>query len=298
MSVSPRLIKALLRLFAPLPLPVSHGVGALLGLALATFPGRVPDIARANIDGCFPSLPAPERRRLLRRTLIETGKTATEAGALWYGTRDRVLGLVRAVHGEAAVDAARAAGRGVIFAAPHLGAWELVGLYLAHRHGPVTSLYRPPREAELESTVRAARERFGARLVPAHAPGIRALYGALERGEAVGILPDQEPRRGSGVFAPFFGIPAKTMVLVPRLAARTGAAVFVAYAERLPYGRGYRVHFVPAPQTVGAGDPTTGAAALNRAVEACVAHHPAQYQWTYRRFRVRPPGEPRFYPRR
>jgi KDO2-lipid IV(A) lauroyltransferase len=144
--------------------------------------------------------------------------------------------------------------------------------------------------------MRATRERFGARLVSADNTGIRALYKALERGEMVAILPDQVPSARSGsVFAPFFGIPASTMVLLSRLAVKTGAPVMFAYAERLPRGRGYHLHFLPAPPDVNHGDLESSAATVNAMVEKCVRAAPDQYQWVYKRFRVRPAGDKAFY---
>jgi KDO2-lipid IV(A) lauroyltransferase len=109
------------------------------------------------------------------------------------------------------------------------------------------------------------------------------------------MLPDQDPGQGGGVFAPFFGISANSMVLLGRLARKTGAAVFFGYCERLPGTRGYRFHFLPAPAGIDDPDPQVAAAAMNRGVEACVRALPDQYQWSYRRFRNRPPGEAGIY---
>jgi KDO2-lipid IV(A) lauroyltransferase len=201
---------------------------------------------------------------------------------------------VREVRGWEQVEAAQAAGRGVIFLSPHLGAWELGSLYMA-RHYPVTALYRPLRVPGLDALVRAARERTGATLMPTDASGVRSLYRALERGETVGILPDQEPGSGGGIFAPFFGHPANTMVLVSRLASRSGAVVLFCVPERLPRGRGFRLNFTPAPAAVSAADLNRSVAAMNAGVEAWVRRLPAQYLWSYKRFKSRPEGEPRWY---
>jgi KDO2-lipid IV(A) lauroyltransferase len=109
----------------------------------------------------------------------------------------------------------------------------------------------------------------------------------------VGILPDQQPKQGEGEFAPLFGTPALTMVLLSRLAQRTGATVLFAFAERLQDGRGFRLHFLPAPPGVADPDLATAVAALNRGVEDCVRIAPAQYQWHYKRYSIRPPGDTR-----
>src|SRR6185312_11531816 len=114
--------------------------------------------------------------------------------------------------------------------------------------------------------------------------GARTLYKRLAAGGTVGILPDQKPRAGEGEFAPFFGRDALTMVLLPRLAARTGAAVLYAFAERLPQGAGYRIHILPAPDGLADADLGVACTALNRGVEACVDLAFSQYQWQYKRW--------------
>ncbi|QKT03397.1 lysophospholipid acyltransferase family protein [Ectothiorhodospiraceae bacterium 2226] len=290
-----RLISWALRALARLPLRAVHAVGAFGGWCLATFPNRQKRAARVNVDLCLPELPVVERRRLARRSLYETGKAGAEAAPLLLWEGARALELVREVRGEEHLQQAMDAGRGVLLAVPHLGCWEIVGLYCSPRY-PMTSLYRSLKVPELEEVVRGGRERLGARLVTADARGVRAAAHALKRGELVAILPDQDPRRGAGVFVPFFGVPAKTMVLLPRLVHRTGAAVVFAYAERLPRGAGYRLCFTPPAVAIAPdADIEAAAAAMNRGVEACVRALPEQYQWGYKRFRSRPPGETDFY---
>jgi KDO2-lipid IV(A) lauroyltransferase len=123
------------------------------------------------------------------------------------------------------------------------------------------------------------------------AAGVRVLFKRLTSGGVVGILPDQQPKAGEGEFAPFFDMPALTMVLLSRLAQRTGATVLFAFAERLPRGVGFRIHFLRAPEGIAAPDLPTAVAALNRGVEDCVRLAPEQYQWAYKRYSIRPPAE-------
>lgn len=289
-----RLIRSLLRVFAALPLPLAHAVGVAIGAGLMLVPNDLRRISRINIPLCLPGLTRAEQRALLRRSLIQAGKTMCEAGALWLWPRARLLSLVRAVSGEEHVRAALQRGRGLILATPHLGAWEMMGLY-SSAHYPLTSLYRPPRMKEMDALVRRGRERLGARLVPVDAGGVRALYQTLARGEVIGILPDQEPGAGNGLFAPLFGIEANTMALLPRLAIKTGAPVIFCYAERLSWGRGYHLHFIPAPSALHAPPVEHAVRVMNEGVEALVRRCPQQYQWGYKRFRTRPAGENPLY---
>ncbi|MGE3480102.1 MAG: lysophospholipid acyltransferase family protein [Gammaproteobacteria bacterium] len=290
------LIKFILWLGAAMPLRAVHVLGAAGGWALARLPSEARRVSRINIARCLPQMDAADRERLVFRSLIETGKTAAETGPLWRWDQRRIDSLVRGVEGESALDAALGAGRGAILAMPHLGAWELTALYSSLRHR-MTSLYRPPRLRGLDAMMTAARERFGATLVPADTAGVRALLKALRRGELLGILPDQEPGFGSGVFSPFFGRPAYTMTLLARLVQQTGAPVFISYAERLAAGAGFRLHFLPLMPVPGASVEEI-TAAVNTGIEACVRSLPQQYQWSYKRFKTRPAGETRFYTRR
>jgi KDO2-lipid IV(A) lauroyltransferase len=284
----------LLRLLSLLPLPLLHGIGVLLGQLFSLLPNRHRRTSLRNLELCFPEMSERERARLLVKSLQETGKTFMETALMWNGSRRRILGLVRQVAGEEYLTTALQRGKGVILAAPHLGSWELIGHYVAS-NAPITCLYKPPRNPAVERVMHRGRMHLGVELAPTDASGVRTLMRALKQGETVGILPDQEPIDGSGVFAPYFGIATNTMTLLSRLAAKSGATVLVVYAERLSWGRGYRLHFIPCGEAVNGSEPIPAATALNAAVEQAVRQTPAQYQWGYKRFRIRPEGEEPIY---
>ena len=290
-------VRRLFSLAGVLPLSVAHALGALIGWVAAFIPNRMRQVTRRNLELCFPHMSQHERRRLERQSLMETGKTLCEAPIFWRKPRQAVLDMVRETPGIEAVHQAHAEGRGIILLTPHFGAWELGGLYCSSLW-PMTILYKPPKQAALDAPIREGRARFGAAVVPTDASGVRALLRSLKNLEAVGILPDQEPTEGEGVFAPFLGHPALTMTLPMRLLARTRgeheARVFLTITERLPHGRGFRQHFMPAEPGMYSEDMTLAAAALNRGVEACLRIAPAQYQWSYKRFRQHPQGGDRY----
>ncbi|MDO8704838.1 MAG: lysophospholipid acyltransferase family protein [Sulfuricaulis sp.] len=288
-------LKLSFHLFAALPLPVAHAIGALLGRLFLVIPNTRRRTAEINLRLCFPEMSRGARQRLLRRNMIELGKSFTEIGPLWTRGEKNIRRLVRHVSGEDKLKKAMQRGQGLLLAIPHLGAWEMVNLYCSLRY-PFTALYRAPPMSQMGMLMRKARERFSARLVSTDNTGIRALYKALERGEVVAILPDQVPASRSGsVFAPFFNIPASTMVLLSRLAIKSEAPVVFGYAERLTRGRGYHLHFLPAPAAINHGNIESSAAAVNAMVEKCVRSTPEQYQWVYKRFRNRPGNEKPFY---
>jgi KDO2-lipid IV(A) lauroyltransferase len=289
-----QLIKFVLALSARLPLRLTHLLGSGLGKLLLHSDNQQRRVARINLQRCFPELDASQQERLLRENLSEIGKSLFESGHIWGVDKERFLGLVTEVHGAQHLQQALAKGKGAILAIPHLGNWEVVGLHCSSRH-PMTSLYRPPRVEEIDQFVRQSRERFGAKLVPTNAKGVRALYQALADNELVAILPDQDPRDKGGQFAPFFGIQANTMTLLSRLAHKSQATVLCSYAERLPNSRGFAIHFLPAPAEFYADDMETSVTALNQLMEQAIRRIPAQYQWGYKRFRTRPEGEKDFY---
>lgn len=257
---------------------------------LSLLPIATKRVTETNLQRAMPELSEVDRKFLIRSSLRETMKAGLELGHMWYGDLDAVTGRIRQVHGYELVEEAKRSGKGIIYAAPHLGSWELLGIYLSTL-GPMTTLYKPAKIAGLNELIANSRAKGGAKLVPTNRQGVVQLTKALKQGESTGILPDQQPKRDGGVFADFFGVPAFTMTLLPKLANRTGAVVLLAYAERLADGKGFDVHFQKADPDVYSDDGEVAAAGLNRSVEACVRHIPAQYQWEYKRFRKRPDAE-------
>ncbi|MCB2262631.1 MAG: lysophospholipid acyltransferase family protein [Candidatus Thiosymbion ectosymbiont of Robbea hypermnestra] len=280
-----------LRALSHLPLSLAHHLGTCIGWLMLKLPNRQRRNALINIRLCFPRLDGVHALAFRRRSFLEYGKTYSEIAYLWFRPVRQVLSLVRGVSGGELLR--RDDGRGVIVLSPHLGAWELTGLYLSAQ-GPTTTFYKP--QPMLDRLIREVRGRAGAELVPIDRRGIRELVQALGRGEYVGILPDQEPRVTPGsVFAPFFGVPALTMLLINRLARKTGARVIFLFAERLPRARGFHLHCLPTPVGIDSEDETIGATALNQGIENAVEVCPEQYLWAYKRFRKRPPGMPNLY---
>ncbi|MBB1125339.1 lysophospholipid acyltransferase family protein [Thiospirillum jenense] len=284
-------IHHLLRILARLPLAVLHQCGTVIGLLIHWLPNRQRRNTLINLALCFPELSDRQVVQLRRRSLIELGKTYFEIAYLWQRPVAEVFNLIHEVRGGELLHTNSP--HGLIVLSPHLGAWELAGLYLAAQR-PTTIFYKP--QQQFDAMIRRARHRTGATLAPISATGIRLLVKALAQGEAVGILPDQAPRTDKGaVFAPFFNVPAYTMLLVQRLAQRTGATVIFLFAERLNSAAGYRIHCLAAPSAINHADDQVAAAALNQGIENCIRHCPEQYLWNYRRFRERPAGWAKLY---
>jgi KDO2-lipid IV(A) lauroyltransferase len=286
------LLRTLLTVLGCLPLPVLHAAGWLLGELAWRLPTKQRKLTLRHLERCLPELAPEARRRLARRSLIESGKAVCEAPAIWFGPSWRVQRWISDETIRSAFRAAIAGGRGAIMLTPHLGCWELTHL-LASQIGPITVLYKPQKGA-INEVILAGRSRFpGSVPMPTDNGGVKAVLAALRRGEMVGILPDHDPPEGGGTFAPLFGIPAHTMDLIGKLASRTGAPVWYFVGERLSWGRGFRFHLSPAP--AGIYDPAQAAAALNAGLEACIRQKPDQYWWSYKRYRRRLPGQPDLY---
>ena len=292
--MGPRLVGWAMAALSTLPLRALHALGALLGEVAWLARTRARRISEINLALCLPERPDAERQRLARRSLRETGKTLTESAWLWCRPRAFVERHVVEVRGAELLERARESGRGVLAVTPHLGSWELCNLPFSPT-GDITYLYRPPRNPVVEPTLLAGRANLGGRPARLDPGGIRTVIAELRRAGTVGVLPDQEPDAGAGVFAPFFGVPALTMTLLARLAGRTDPTVLFVVSERLPRARGWRVHFVAAEPGIGDADKVRAATALNRSVERCVALCPEQYLWSYRRFRELPEGGRRPY---
>ena len=238
-----------------------------------------------------------------RASVGQAGMLVAELPRLWFGRRVPI-------HWDGAqhIDAALAQGSGMLFLTPHLGCFEITAQAYARRYGasglpgakPMTVLYRPPRQHWLLELVESARGRPGLATAPTTLAGVRQLIQALKAGEAVGLLPDQVPPDGLGVWAPFFGEPAYTMTLSARFARTPGTVVLVAWGERLSWGRGFRVHVQPLAEVLPeplAAEPAAIAAQFNRAMEVLVRRCPGQYLWGYDRYKEprgggRPPRAP------
>jgi Kdo2-lipid IVA lauroyltransferase/acyltransferase len=285
---------SLVRWLSRRPLWLLHRFGGFLGwLSHALSPSyRQRFRANAALAGVPAHASSP--------AIAEAGRLALELPFLWLRPADRPIGPALQMHGAELVEAAHAQGRGIVFLTPHLGCFEVTAQAIAERfaarHGPITVLYRPARQKWLRELMDGSRARPGLATAPATLAGVRQLIRALRRGEAVGLLPDQVPPEGMGVWAPFFGQPAYTMTLAARLVQQTGAVPLLVWGERLPRGAGYAVRFSAFDGTLpaDASAQAESAAVINRAMERLIMQCPQQYLWGYNRYkqpRALAPGE-------
>jgi KDO2-lipid IV(A) lauroyltransferase len=272
------MLSLVFRLLARLPLRGLHTLGAALGWAVFVASPTWRRRLRAH------AAQAGYGFADVRPAVAHIGRMVMELPRLWFGAPVPVEW-----ENFGCIDEAYAAGRGVLMLTPHLGCFEVAAQSMATRqlaaHGPLTVLFRPARKPWLAPLVAASRQRPGLAAVPTTLTGVRQMIKALREGRAVGLLPDQVPPEGMGVWAPFFGRPAYTMTLAARLALQTGAAVRIVWGERLPAGRGYRLHCrelqAPLPEVLEAA-----VAQLNAEMERIIRECPGQYLWSYARYKT------------
>lgn len=288
------LLTRILKLAGKLPLNVAQALGGFIGLLLWWFRTKSRHVTEINLGIAYPALPNDERQRLARESLKQTGQTIMEIPLMWEWPVERCLDLVREVEGEELLTRCREEGKGLILLAPHLGNWELAGLYFSSRY-KMAALYSPPHLPEFEDYMIRVRGRLGSELVRGDRRGLARLITLLREGGVAGILPDQSPRGKTNAYAPFFGMDVRTMTLVAKLLQKSGAAVLLTYAERLPNAEGFRIVIRECEAGMADTDPVIAATALNASVEQAVRAIPEQYQWEYKRMRHRPPGQPNPY---
>ncbi len=267
----------LFRLFSAMPLRLLHGMGWILGWLVFLSSGRYRRrfLANARLAGfAFAQV---------RGAVGHAGRTVAELPRLWMGAA-----VACEWDNDACVDRAYASGNGVVFLTPHLGCFEITAQGLAQRYGarfgPLTVLYRPARQAWLARLMLQARDRPGLNTAATNLAGVRQMIRALRNGHAVGLLPDQVPPDGMGLWTPFFGRDAYTMKLSARLAQQTGATVLLLWGERLPFGRGYRLHFRELRHPL-ADAPDAAVRQINQEMERLIRECPAQYLWGYARYK-------------
>ncbi len=276
-------MEALFKLLASLPLPLLHGLGALLGwIAYAFSPAyRRRFATHSHFAGYTPAQ--------VRRGIAHSGRMVAELPRLWLGAPVPI-----AWDGVELIDAAHATGKGIVFLTPHLGCFEVTAQAYAQRYAAagktITVLYRPARKAWLQNVVSQSRNRAGLAAAPATLSGVKTLVKALRNGQALGILPDQVPPLGLGVWSEFFGQSAYSMTLPARLAKQTGATIVLAWGERLSSGAGYCVHLRPFTENL-ADLPEQAATQINAAMERLVRECPQQYLWGYARYKQPRPDD-------
>ena len=288
-----RLLYLFARVIGMLPFALLQSLGKFTGFISYHLNNRETKVARRNMQFIYPNDSEPARDKKVKAIMQSTGQTVFETLAAWTRSRHNALKLINQVHGLEHFQQALAQGKGVLIASPHYGNWELLIHYVANL-APLSLVYGVPKKKIAADFLSMARNGHNLLMVPGEANAMRPLLRALHKGELVGITPDQQPKIGGGEFAPFFGHSALTLTLIAKLAQRSGAPVIFTYSERT--ANGYDVYFEPPDDVIADPDLRIALCAMNRHVQAIAERDFRQYQWTYKRFSIRPnPSDKKIY---
>lgn len=275
----------LFRLLSLLPLRLLHAIGWLIGQLAYLCSPVLRQRYRDNMQQAGIAFDKA------RPAIGHAGKMLAELPKIWLAKPQPVI---IGEHAKKLLDSVKHSPQGVLFFTPHIGCFELsaqaVSIYWDGARGPLTVLYRPSRNPKIAQWMKTVRDRFGVQAVPTDLSGVRTMLKSLRKGGSVGLLPDQVPPYGLGIWSPFFGKPAYTMTMAAKLIEQTNPIVMIARCERLPKGAGYEL-FMEMLEL----DPTVGTTRLvrqvNEAMERQIAIKPEQYMWGYDRYK-RPRGMP------
>lgn len=284
-----RLVLGFMWLLHFLPEKAIAAIGNAAGAAIFWLIPERRRVTRINLAKCFPAMGGQDRERLARAHFRIFARAFLERGVLWWAPAQRVRDLVRI---EGAENLRALAGRPVVVFAPHFEGLDAGGMRLSQDFA-MASMYARQKDRRFDRTLHEGRSRFGIRLL-SRQEGIRKAVRAVKEGLILYYLPDLDFGPKSSIFVPFFGVPAATVPGLSYIARITGASVVPCVTRMLP-GGGYVARLYPAWSDFPSGDDAADARRMNAFIEERVLEMPEQYHWLHKRFKTRPPGEPRFY---
>lgn len=276
-------MKLLIRLIACLSLESVRGLGAMLGRLLYRFNRQFRSHLKENLT--YADLYSEE---FAKRVAVQIGIQAIEAVWVLGRSHEDVIAKTRIDESSYKVfDELLTSGRPIVFLTPHIGCYEVAPMrvekeWLAGSDRKLAILYRMPKKKYLREIV--SRGRASSNIVPAPADlgGVRKIIKILRSGGLVGILPDQLPKNGEGVWADFFGKPAYTMTLPLRLMRQFKASAMMVRVEREKGG--WCIFCKVWDYELTGKD--CDAQAFNRLIEETILECPEQYLWSYHRYKV------------
>jgi KDO2-lipid IV(A) lauroyltransferase len=206
-------------------------------------------------------------------------------------TRENVAHWIR-YEGLENFKAAQSRGRGVLVATAHFGNWELSAFTHALMTSPMHVVVRPLDNPRIDAFIERRRSLSGNHIIEKK-NAAREILRALQAGDAVGILIDQNTAPEEGVFVDFFGTKACANAGFAKLAHHSGAAVVPGYALWSEQENRYVLHFDPEIEMTG--DVAADTQRIHSHLEQVIRRNPDQYLWIHRRWKTRPPGEPPLY---
>ncbi|WMS86007.1 lysophospholipid acyltransferase family protein [Pleionea litopenaei] len=281
------LLVSVFKLMSCLPFSWLRVIGKLFGRMAYFTNTRNTKVTRRNIELCFPELSRDTKETLVKNSAIHSSQCVLESAWVWFKSVDKILPKFEKVEGLEHFEAAKAAGKPVVFTGAHMGNWEALLNWVAQKT-PSAIAYKMPKNLAMDPIIRKSREKSGVKMITGNRAGVKQMFDCLLQGETFVILSDQRPGKKGGVFAPFFNLPALTMTIVQKLVQKTDAQLLYFHALRTETG--YKVQIVPASFNLEEQDEVLFAEHLNRGLTNLIAQHPEQFEWSYRRFRPLPDG--------
>lgn len=283
-------------LIIQLPYRVLLPLGRAVGWLMYLFMRERREIARINLELCFPDWSAERRKKVLRENFASNGIALFEMAMAWWWPKRRLARLAR-IEGLEHLQQAAAQGQGVVLMSAHFTTLE-IGAALLGQKATIDGMYREHKNAAFDYVQRRGRERHNADAVAVEREDVRSMLKSLRKGRAIWYAPDQDYGRKASVFVPLFGVTAATVTATATF-ARLGKALVVPFTQtRLADGSGYLLRVHPPLEDFPSGDDETDARRINQWVEQEILQQPEQYMWVHRRFKTRPEGEARPYPKR
>ena len=263
-----------------MPLKLNHSIGVLIGRLLYSTNSQSKCIVSKNIEICFPNLSKAEQQNLIKKSLIETGKSLSESGFIWFNSFKHNAKHVVKKNGIEHLKG----DENTILLVPHFGCWEIAARMVS-LHGPTTFMYKELENEKQNTLLLSVREQQDLYMAAANKNGVLKLQRALKNKQLIAILPDQYPSKKGSVMSSFFGHNARTMTLLVRLARKNNAKVLMTWAQRLDKGRGYELNIMPIDILSKSETIVDDVTLMNQAIEKLIITNPEQYLWNYKRFK-------------
>jgi Kdo2-lipid IVA lauroyltransferase/acyltransferase len=275
------------RIFQILPLSLGIWMGGVLGSVAYYVLPRERNRALAHLEIAFCSeMNLPERRRVARRSFQNLGKNAVEL--VNFPRLKKELDRRITVEGREFLEEGLARGRGLIWITGHLGNWELMACYMAHKGYPFRVVAREIYESRLNRLLLGFRNDAAVKVILRDSPSAgREMLKALKDGEVIGMLIDQDTQV-KGVMADFFGRKANTPAGPAILARRRAVPVLAGFIHRVSDGR-HRIVIHPPIEIAETSDAerdiVTNTERFNKMIERHIREDPEGWVWMHRRWR-------------
>jgi KDO2-lipid IV(A) lauroyltransferase len=271
-----------------LPDALVRAWGGALGLAFYALDGPHRRVALANLEQCFPSRSARERRAIARRTFAHFGRVLLRLLTFSALTPEAMTARAE-FEGDAHVRRAYAKGAGVLFFTGHFGFWELHALAHGVHFRPIGVLARSLDNPQLNDLLERVRTKTGNTVIYRQG-AVRKVLKLLNAGEGVAMLIDQHMHSPDAIWVNFFQRPAATTSTLAALALRTGATVVPVFALPAAGGRYKFVYETPIAPPQGEGEEAVRefTQRCTDALEMQVRRRPELWLWMHRRWRDAP----------